>query len=141
MDATSARTMLEDLVQWQAAPVLLVAEVERLMARAPLSVDAAGVAPAAVGYVPTYTVAAIERQVGEGWLLKAGKVAGQYKVGVGAGKTFERQQQYEMCLGMARLYGAGLAGGSGGAAADAADGAATRLHSVAFATRNTAGYE
>ncbi len=107
MDATAARAELDDLLQWQSAPALTSQEVDRLFARVALAADVAGYLPGDSGYTPTYTSRAIGVQVGFGWKMKAGKVAGQYEVGVGSGKTFKRDQQYQMCVRQAALYGAG----------------------------------
>lgn len=107
MDATAARAELEDLLQWQAAPTLSSTEIDRLFARVARGPDATGYLPGDSGYIPTYTSRAVGVQVGLGWLMKAGKVAGQYEVGVGSGKTFKRDQQYIMCLRQAALFGAG----------------------------------
>lgn len=113
MDITAARAELDDLLQWQSAPALTSQEVDRLFARVARAPDATGRAPGDGGYIPTYTSRAVGVQVGFGWLMKAGKVAGQYEVGVGSGKTFKRDQQYIMCLRQAALYGAGSGGGIG----------------------------
>lgn len=107
MNATEARAYLEDHLRWQDAPVLTLAEVDRLMARVVKSTDANGLEPGDAGYVTTYTATNVDREVGKGWLMKAGKVAGQYGVAVGGGTRFDRQQQYEHCTAMARQYGAG----------------------------------
>ena len=111
MDATTARALLEDLLQVEVAPALIVPEVDRLFARVALATDASGREPGEAGYVATHTARAVEAQVGRGWLMKAAKVAAQYEVGVGGGKTFKRDQQYRMCAEMAARYGAGGAGG------------------------------
>lgn len=59
---------------------------------------------------PSYS---LNRAVANAWLMKAAKVAGEYEVSVGSGKTFKRNQKYEMCLAMAARYGGGGASGIG----------------------------
>lgn len=124
MDATGARTRLENLLQWQAEPALTFAEVDDLFAMLPKMADAAGLLPGDTGYVDTYPddVRAYRDAAGEGWLWKAGKVAGAYGVATGNGTRFDRNQQYQMCIGMAGQFGK-----RGGA----------RLGSVGLATVNT----
>lgn len=62
-------------------------------------------------WTPTY---ALKQAVGTAWLIKAGKLATQYEVSVGSGKTFKRDQQWRHCMDMAASYGVG--GGSDGRA-------------------------
>lgn len=61
-------------------------------------------------WTPTY---ALTRAAGEGWLWKAGKVAPEYEVSVGSGRTFKRNQTWQMCMDMAARYGGGGGGGIG----------------------------
>ena len=124
MDATGARTRLENLLQWQAEPALTLSEVDDLFAMLPQVADAAGNLPGADGYTATYPdpIYAYRPVAGEGWLWKAGKVAGQYGVATGNGTRFDRDQAYKMCTDMAARFGV-----KGGA----------RLGSVGLATVNT----
>lgn len=107
MNATAARTRLENLLQWQAAPALTSDEVDDLFALVPQVADADGNLPDADGYTATYpdSVLAYREAAGQGWLWKAGKVAGQYGVSLGSGTRYDRQQQYTMCVGMAAQFG------------------------------------
>jgi hypothetical protein len=59
-------------------------------------------------WTPTWD---LRRAAAEGWRWKAAKVAAQYEVSVGTGKTFKRDQQYAMCLKMAEQYGGSGGGG------------------------------
>lgn len=59
---------------------------------------------------PTYS---LNKAVANAWLMKAGKVASEYEVGLGAGKSFKRNQTYDMCMKMAMRYGGGGAAGFG----------------------------
>lgn len=125
MDAAGARARLENLLQWQAEPALTAGEVDDLFSMLPKTSDAAGLLPGADGYVDTYAddVRAYRDAAGEGWLWKAGKVAGQYGVSTGNGTRFDRDKAHEMCINMAAHFGV-----KGGA----------RLGSVRLATANTA---
>lgn len=61
-------------------------------------------------WTPTYSV---NRAVSHCWLMKAGKVASEYEVSLGAGKNFKRDQVWQMCMKMAAQYGGGGASGIG----------------------------
>lgn len=117
LTAAAARARLENLLQWGQAPALTVVEVDDLFAMLPKVKDSVGRLPADAGYVATYSDApyAFRTAVAQGWLWKAGKVAGQYQVATGTGTSFQRQQQHEMCLAQAARYGAG--GGTLGSSA------------------------
>lgn len=60
-------------------------------------------------WTPTFNLG---RAAAEGWRWKAGKVVDQYAVGLGTGKTFARNQQYQMCMQQAAAFG-GAGGGIG----------------------------
>lgn len=79
-------------------------------------------------WTPTYR---LSFAAGNGWLWKAAKVAAQYEVSVGSGKTFKRDQQWVHCMDMAASYGVG--GGSGGG------GGAGRLSSVPLGSATATG--
>lgn len=108
-----ARLRLGYMLQWQAAPALTSGELDALAALLPQMIDAAGLYPGEVGYVPTYpTQAGLYRAAAaEGWEWKAAKVAGQFDAAVGTGTKFDRSQAFKMCMEMSATYG----GGSGGA--------------------------
>lgn len=59
---------------------------------------------------PTYS---LNRAVARCWLMKAAKVAAEYEVSLGSGKTFKRDQQWQHCMAMAERYGGGGASGVG----------------------------
>ena len=105
------------MTQAAAAPALTPEEVDDLFTMVPEIADADGNTPGDDGYTPTYSpfAAAFREAAATGWEWKAGKVAGAYRVGTGGGTNYERQQQHEMCMTQAAIYGGG-AMRSGGAA-------------------------
>ncbi len=110
--AVTARQRIEDDTQWQAAPALTTAEVDRLLLRA-RSVDVNGVLPDATGYVTTYSEWSVRAATAAGWLMKAGKVQPDVKAGdVG----LERSQQFDFCRRQAAYFG-GITGSIGAAPA------------------------
>lgn len=110
MTEAEARARIEDLTQWQAAPALSEAEVDRLLARA-LTTDDAGYEPGDDGYTDTYTHASVNAAIGMGWEMKAAKVAGQYDVKAGDVEA-KRSQQIAALTGRARAFN--VRGGVGG---------------------------
>lgn len=86
MTAAEARARIEDDTQWQSAPALSAAEVDRLLARA----EAGGLSEDAVA-----------RAVAAGWRMKAGKA--QYDVKAGTTEA-KRSQMAEIALDMAREH-------------------------------------
>src|SRR4051812_18591373 len=106
MTEAEARARIEDLVQWQAAPALTSAEVDRLLSRARVT-DENGVEVDAVGYVETWTTASVNAAVAEGFEMKAAKVAGQYDLKAGD-VDLKRSQQLDALRRQARRYSGGL---------------------------------
>jgi hypothetical protein len=89
-----------------------------LMYRYARTTDADLLDPDDVGWTPTYSDGGIRTAAGHGWMLKAGRLKDSVKVGVGTGKTFELQQEFDHCLTMAANFGVGpmatATSGSGG---------------------------
>lgn len=104
MTEAEARARIQEDTQYLSAPVLSAAEIERLVLRARVA-DANLVAPGGTGYIPTWDATGVRAATRQGWLWKAAKLAAEYEVSVGGGKTFKRDQVYAMCLRMASLYG------------------------------------
>lgn len=115
LDATAALARLKRMIQATAAPLLDADEIADLFLMVPQITDAASVAPGGVGYVPTYSpyAAAFREAAATGWEWKAGKVAAEYKVATGGGTSYERQQQFDMCMEQAAIYGGGAKRSSG----------------------------
>lgn len=108
-----AQTLIENAVAWDTDPVLTADQVALLLSMA-ASTDDEG--------ADQWTVSDLNRVVSLGWNWKAAATASSFKVGVGPGKTFDLQQQYEHCLQMAAAYGNGTLSVVG--SADASDGTA-----------------
>lgn len=96
MTAAEARAWIEDETQWQSAPVLTAAEVDRLLFRARVP-DVAGVLPGGVGYVDTYATPSLHRAAAAGWRMKGAKVVAEYDAGAGDGVYAKRSRVAEMC--------------------------------------------
>lgn len=82
MTAAEARALIEDETQWNVAPTLSAAEVDRLQERARVT-DAAGLDPGDTGYVDTYSQSGVNRAIAMGFRMKQAKVAGQYDLKAG----------------------------------------------------------
>lgn len=111
----TARRLIEKATAWDAAPALAAADVDLLLAMA-TSQDGAG--------GDQWTVADLNRVASLGWNWKAGTASAQFKAGVGPGKAFDLQMQYDHCVQMAAAYGSGALSVVG--SADASDGTAAR---------------
>ena len=94
----TARLLLEKAIAYTVEPALTSADVDALMAQATSQDDASA---------DQWTVADLNRMASLGWNWKAGQASALFKTGVGPGKTFELQQQYEHCVQMAAAYGNG----------------------------------
>ncbi len=94
----TARSLIERATAHDVTPVLATADVDMLVTLATSQDEASS---------DQWTIADLNRVVSLGWNWKAGAASASFKVGVGPGKTFELQQQYEHCLQMAAAYGNG----------------------------------
>lgn len=108
----TARTLIEKATAYTVEPALTSADIDMLVQMA-TSQDTAG--------ADQWTVADLNRMASLGWNWKAGTASAKFKAGVGPGKTFELQQQYEHCVQMAAAYGNGTLSVVG--SADASTGA------------------
>ena len=97
-DAGEAQALIEDASAWDQTPALTAEQITRLVTRA-TSEDDAG--------ADQWTVADLNRVVSLAWSWKAGIAASSFEAGVGPGKTFKLQQQYDHCVQMAGWYGNG----------------------------------
>jgi hypothetical protein len=91
------------MVSPETVPVLTSDEVDALLVFARRA-DPSGLAPSATGWVGTWNLNA---GAAEGWVRKAGKVAGSFDFG-GDSQSFARSQMHTMCLEMAAQYRRGL---------------------------------
>jgi hypothetical protein len=107
MDAATALARLTRKTDATVAPVLTTPELTDLLAEYAETTDADLLEPDDVGWTPTYSAAGVDRAAGNGWMVKAGRLTDSVKVGVGTGKTFEFQQEFDHCLTMAASFGVG----------------------------------
>jgi hypothetical protein len=99
MDTEQAWTRLKAMTAADSAPVLSPDEIELLLTMHRLA-DAAGVAPGAEGWVPTWD---LNRAALEGWRWKAGKAAGSFDFQAD-GASYNRSQILEHCERMIAQY-------------------------------------
>ena len=112
MDAITARRELESKSATALAPVLTAQEVTDILTLAEVT-DINLVAPVATGYVPTYTIASVNRAAAEAWRRKAGKAANQFTLSGGSGKALNRSDIIAHCLTMADRFASGGRSGIG----------------------------
>jgi hypothetical protein len=103
--AETDKDKLKKMTAWDTAPALTDGEIDALLAAVSL-VDKDGIAPEALGWVPTYDLNAAAAQ---GWLIKAGRASELVEVdppgsGLFASKVFDN------CRTMARIYRAKCSG-------------------------------
>lgn len=96
MTTTEARAWIEDETQWQSAPALTAAEVDRLLLRARVP-DVTGRLPDATGYLDAYAGTSLHRAAAAGWRMKGAKVVAEYDAGAGDGIYAKRSRVAEMC--------------------------------------------
>jgi hypothetical protein len=107
MDAATALAYLIIDTDATVAPVLSGDDLAALLARYAETTDADDLEPDDEGWTPTYSESGLRTAAGKGWMVKAGRLKDSVKVGVGTGKTFELQQEFEHCLTMAASFGVG----------------------------------
>ncbi len=103
MTTAEARARIETDTQWKAVPVLTEPELVQLVGRARVA-DGAGLRPGAVGYVDTFTESSLNRAVAAGWLIKAGRVAGNFDLAAGDGVSLKRGDVHRFCKDQAAIY-------------------------------------
>lgn len=96
----TAQARIRLFCQAASEPMLSDADVDALLS-AFAEVDAAGLAPDAVGWTGTWDLRACYHH---GWLIKAGKVAADVDYDVDGAK-YTQSQMAELCLKQAALYG------------------------------------
>jgi hypothetical protein len=106
MTEAEARARIEDETQWQAAPALTSAEVDRLLARARVT-DENGIEPDGVDYEATFTTASVNASIAMGFRMKAAKVAGQFDVKAGDVEAKRSQQATMLAARGASVGGIG----------------------------------
>ena len=99
MTEAEARAEISVLCDAGTEPVLASADLDLLLRKAK-RVDKYGVWPTETGWTQTYDV---NYGAATGWLLKAGRLANRYLF-MSGGKMFSRQQYYDHCIKMYRLY-------------------------------------
>lgn len=104
-DALTARALFEDAIGLDATPALTTAQVDRYFALAS-SLDDDGV-------TIVYRAADLNRAAAAAWDLKANLTADKYDLGGGAGRTLDRSQWHEFCVGRAAAYRNGTASVTG----------------------------
>jgi hypothetical protein len=118
VDASTALAYLTIDTDAAVAPVLSSIDLDMLLYRHARTTDADLLEPDDDDWTPTYSESGLRAAAGNGWMLKAGRLKDSVKVGVGTGKTFELQQEFEHCLTMAASFGVGpsatATSGSGG---------------------------
>jgi hypothetical protein len=97
-DAALARTLLEAALATEAKPALTAAQVEVLLGMAVETGD---------GGAEGYTREGLNRAAALGWNWKTALVSEVYELSAGEGRTLKRQQWFDQCREMARLYGTG----------------------------------
>jgi hypothetical protein len=107
MDAATALSYLTIDTDATVAPVLTTGELNTLLARYARTTDADLLEPDDDDWTPTYSDSGLRTAAGNGWMVKAGRLKDSVKVGVGTGKTFELQQEFDHCLTMAASFGVG----------------------------------
>lgn len=105
LEESAARVRLELMLQADAEPPLDEENVDDLLDLC-RRMDAAGNAPSAAGWEATWD---LNMGAAEGWRRKAGLVAGRFSFSAD-GQAFQRQQAFEHCLDMARMYAARVGG-------------------------------
>lgn len=99
MTEAEARARILTFVAASDEPVLASADVEVLLDMA-RRVDENNLAPGDTGWVETWDV---NYAVAQGWLIKAGRLAGAYLF-MSGGKMLARQQMYDHCIKQYRMY-------------------------------------
>lgn len=97
-DEVLARALLEGALAIGAKPALTAAQVETLF-------DLAGLREPDGSVV--YTRESMNRAAAMGWNWKTGLVSDVYEIAAGEGRSLKRQQWFDQCREMARLYGTG----------------------------------
>lgn len=98
-DQATARTLIERAIAWNSDPALTTVDVDTLLSMAEST--------NATTSATEWTVADLNRVASLGWSWKAGIASASFSAGVGPGKTFELQQQYDHAMQMSELYAAG----------------------------------
>jgi hypothetical protein len=99
MTEAEARAALELAVAWETHPVLTTEAVDALLVASQIA-DADGLLPTDEDWTPTWDPNA---GAADGWMLKAGLVAGGYDFGED-GQNFSRSQVHAHCVAMAKHY-------------------------------------
>lgn len=97
-DAALARALLEAALATEAKPALTEAQVEVLLG---LAGEVGGEG------APRYTREGLNRAASLGWNWKTALVSEVYEIAAGEGRSLKRQQWFDQCREMARLYGTG----------------------------------
>ena len=95
----TARTLIENSTAWDTSPALTTAQVDILLGMAQST--------NAITSATEWTVSDLNRVVSLGWSWKSGIASALFKTGVGPGKTFDLQDQYNHCVQMSTWYGDG----------------------------------
>lgn len=95
----TAKDKLKKMTAWDVPPALTDAEIDELLGQSSI-MDAAGIAPAAGGWVATYD---LNVAAASGWMIKAARAASLVEIdppgsGVLTSKVFDN------CTRMARTY-------------------------------------
>jgi hypothetical protein len=97
-DATLARALLDGALAVDAKPGLTEAQVDTLFGVA-ASVEADGTV--------VYSRTGLNRAAAMGWNWKTALVSEAYEIAAGDGRALKRQQWFDQCRELARLYGTG----------------------------------
>lgn len=99
MTEAEAQARLERMTANTVEPTLDAAEITDLLSMSRLC-DAAGLAPTATGWAPTFD---LSRGAAEGWRWKAAKVSPSFTFSTD-GQQFTRSQIYDHCIAQAAEY-------------------------------------
>jgi hypothetical protein len=114
-DGALARMLLEGALASGTKPMLTAEQVETLLALAGVRDTEGNV---------SYTRASLNRAAAMGWNWKTGLTSDAFEIAAGEGRSLKRQQWFDQCREMARMYGTGEMDVLRGASeAEAAEGA------------------